>query len=567
VFANCGIEADYRRRLLALDDEMARSYYRFLRAQYRRAPPALAQDATPAAELLKELKKLAVRWERRFDEGAKKLAAYFALAANKRSDAALRKILRDAGFSVRFAMTAAMRDVADATVAESVSLIKSIPQQFHTEVEGLVMRSVTAGRDLSGLTDELQERYAITRRRAKLIARDQNAKATAVFTRVRQQEVGIEEAVWLHSLGGKEPRRTHLANTGKRYKIAKGWFDPDPKVSRNIWPGELINCFPGNTEVGLETGPIALWRAPFHGPMIHIRVGTDLLKGTFHHPILTADGWRGLGELYRGDYVVCMRRHSRQVVDHDEHYRPPTFVELFEAGSVAGIHRRRGLESCDFHGDVPDGDVDEIIIINDQLAAEWQCGGRQCGDDIVLTEADAVRSLHRLGGRGQVPAAFGSGLRGDGALLFDSRIGKARHIGLAAVPHDSAAHQNIPDIGCRVTRRTEMDSDRSRPHAAFVERRDLVAESVPIAPLVDLEPNGAELFAELVRIAADRGSRIFEFGSGSYEFRRVLDKNIVDFSGHVFTMQTRVGYYSVGGAFVQAKNCRCVSKSVVKGFS
>ncbi|MGO9304212.1 MAG: phage minor head protein [Candidatus Korobacteraceae bacterium] len=242
VWPNAGIGVDYRRRLYALIDEMARSYMWFLRAQYREKPPILAQDATPAAELLKALKKLGSRWEKRFDEGAKKLAAYFAKSASKRSDAALKKILRDAGFSVKFTMTKAMKDVAQATVAENVALIKSIPQQFHTEVSGLVMRSVTAGRDLSGLTDELQERYEITRRRAKLIARDQNQKATAVFTKVRQTEVGITEAIWLHSHGGKEPRKTHLANSGKRYNIASGWFDPDPKVKRNIWPGELINC-------------------------------------------------------------------------------------------------------------------------------------------------------------------------------------------------------------------------------------------------------------------------------------------------------------------------------------
>jgi uncharacterized protein with gpF-like domain len=77
---------------------------------------------------------------------------------------------------------------------------------------------------------------------AALIARDQNNKATAVFVRVRQKQAGITKAMWLHSHGGKEPRKTHLANDGKLYDPAKGWFDPDPKVRRHIYPGELINC-------------------------------------------------------------------------------------------------------------------------------------------------------------------------------------------------------------------------------------------------------------------------------------------------------------------------------------
>ena len=242
VFPNVGIEVEYRRRLLALLDEMAASYLWWLRAQYRKTPPALGQDATPAKELEKALKELAKRWDKRFDKAAKELADYFSLAVNRRSEASLRAILKRGGWSVSFRMTPAMRDVFNATKAENVALIKSIATQYHTQVQTLVMQSVTAGRDLKTLTDELTQRYGISRRRAALIARDQNNKATAVMTRARQQGLGITEAIWLHSHGGKEPRRTHLANDGKRYNIAEGWYDPDPKVRKRIWPGTEINC-------------------------------------------------------------------------------------------------------------------------------------------------------------------------------------------------------------------------------------------------------------------------------------------------------------------------------------
>jgi SPP1 gp7 family putative phage head morphogenesis protein len=242
VHPNAGIAAAYRRKLHVLLSEMAASYAWFLEARWRANPPRMALDATPAKELERELKKLGRRWEKRYAEAAPKLAQWFKQSTAKRSEDALRKILSDAGFSVRFKITPAMRDVLDATVAENVSLIKSIPQEYAKQIEGMVMRSVTAGRDLSSLSKELRSRYGVSKRRAALISRDQNNKATAVMTRVRQQEIGITEAVWLHSGGGKEPRRTHLQNSGKKYKIAEGWFDPDPRVKRSIWPGELINC-------------------------------------------------------------------------------------------------------------------------------------------------------------------------------------------------------------------------------------------------------------------------------------------------------------------------------------
>jgi uncharacterized protein with gpF-like domain len=237
---NAGLRAGFRRRLLALVDEMTASYDRWIRAQYRAKPPAMAEDASPAKELERELKRLAKRWDARFDEAAEAMAKYFAKSASARSDAAMRSILKRGGWSVKFKVTRPMQDVMNATIAEQVGLIRSIPQEFHNQIQGLVMRSATVGRDLSTLSTELKQRYAITRRRAELIARDQNNKMTASFTRVRQVELGITQAIWLHSGGGKKPRPTHVRNSGKRYDVQKGWWDP--AIKRYIWPGTEINC-------------------------------------------------------------------------------------------------------------------------------------------------------------------------------------------------------------------------------------------------------------------------------------------------------------------------------------
>lgn len=242
VHPNCGIERAYRRRILALVDHMGRSFDYWLKAAYRKDPPRMAQDAVPAAELQRVIEDLAARWQKRFDEGAPELAAYFATAARSRSDAVLKAILRKAGYSVRFQTTAKMRDVMRATVEQNVQLISNLPQEYLTRVQGAVMRSVQTGRDLAPLMRELREQFGITRRRAALISLDQNNKATSAMQAVRQTELGIEKGIWMHSHAGKEPRPTHLANDGKEFVIAEGWYDPDPKVRKRILPGELIRC-------------------------------------------------------------------------------------------------------------------------------------------------------------------------------------------------------------------------------------------------------------------------------------------------------------------------------------
>ena len=239
---NLGIEAAYRKCVYALIDEMHNSTLYWLRASYRHNPPRIAQDESPADILRRSIRKLVRRWYRRFDEMAEKLAAYFAKSIAERSSADLKKILKDGGWAVDFRMTAAMRDVVDATVHANVQMIKSIPQQYLGGVEQIVMQSVQTGRDLEYVSNALQGRLGVTKKRAALIARDQNNKATAALSRARQLEIGINEAIWVHSGAGKEPRPSHVkAGRDKvRYDVREGWFDPHER--KNILPGELINC-------------------------------------------------------------------------------------------------------------------------------------------------------------------------------------------------------------------------------------------------------------------------------------------------------------------------------------
>lgn len=240
---NAGLDALYRRKIERMVDEMAASVEYWVAAAYRKNTPEmadLAMDEAPADALLRAVKNLAKRWLKRFEATAPKLATWFAQSAQQRSDAALARILRQGGFSVRWKMTKAATDVMKATIGEQVGLIKSIPSQYFTQVEGMVMRSVAAGRDLAPLARDLRKQYGVTKRRAALIARDQSNKATATITRVRQLELGLNKAIWLHSAGGKEPRPTHVANSGKVYDVSKGWYDP--AIKKYIWPGTEINC-------------------------------------------------------------------------------------------------------------------------------------------------------------------------------------------------------------------------------------------------------------------------------------------------------------------------------------
>ena len=102
------------------------------------------------------------------------------------------------------------------------------------------MRSVTAGRDVGYLTDELHKRYAVTRRRAAFIARDQANKATEAIKRVEGEKLGVRVGIWVHIPGKYTSRATHRAMNGKPFLISEGMYDP--AVKRKVQCGELPGC-------------------------------------------------------------------------------------------------------------------------------------------------------------------------------------------------------------------------------------------------------------------------------------------------------------------------------------
>ena len=237
--SNARLEAQYRKKIKALVAEMNNSILYWLTASYRDFEGNyLAQDASPIAKLQQTMKDLSNRWLKNMREGAKKIATWHANSTLAMTDQQLQSTLKDAGFTVQMQITPSMQAAYDAVVAENVGLITNLGQQQLAQIETLVMQSVQNGRQLSTLTDELKSRFAMTDRRASLIARDQNNKASQTLTRQRQKDLGITQAIWMHSHGGKNPRPSHVKADGKVYDLDKGMYLDNEWV----YPSELINC-------------------------------------------------------------------------------------------------------------------------------------------------------------------------------------------------------------------------------------------------------------------------------------------------------------------------------------
>lgn len=232
----------YQKRVDALVEEMTDSLIYWLRAAYREGPPATASIGQDASPLQSAFDKLRRRWLRRFDTLSEQLSDWFATTTQARVDRNWKADFRKAGFTVKFQQTAAMRQAFEAVVAENVALIRSIGSQHLENVQVILSQSVANGRDLGYMTEQLTKRMGVTKRRAALIARDQNNKATAAMVRTRALEHGITKARWVHSAGGKTPRPEHVKASRDRLV-----FDFESGVDFGngegvVWPGTAINC-------------------------------------------------------------------------------------------------------------------------------------------------------------------------------------------------------------------------------------------------------------------------------------------------------------------------------------
>lgn len=478
---------------------------------------SFAQDENPVESLISTMRHLRRKWLERFDVLAPTLGRYFAQAIADRSDRQLKNALRRGGFSVRFQTTQAQRDMMEAMVHENVSLIKSIASEHLSGVEGLVMRSVQAGRDLASLSKGLQERYGATRRRAAFIARQQNNAATGRLQAVRQKELGLR-AEWLHSAGDKVPRPTHKANSGNDYDPAIGWFDP--AEGRHILPGELINCLPENSPIEFADGVEIAYRHWFAGDLTTlITEDGKAFRSTPNHPVLTTRGWIGVGRLQKGDYLIKIADEVIEtMIDKNDIHNPIASIgEIFNTmrdASISPMGTEIGL-GANFHGDVTDHDIDIVraarpLLIGSEITETLRY--------LKFTVSDNPRS--------RISSFFEFSIR----CLSPAR----RSISLLSEAFTTIWAYALHSNETCIAQTARMSASRNYPPR----------NRPPINPIFSAQ--GEYAFPSLM--FPTQKARIQEIQTSP-------------FSGHVYNLQTKNSWYMSGG--VIAHNCTCVSKTIV----
>jgi hypothetical protein len=276
----------------------------------------------------------------------------------------------------------------------------------------------------------------------------------------------------------------------------------------------ITNCFPGDVVVCGDVDKAT--RRHYSGPMVEIQLTSgEKLTGTPNHPVFTDRGWVALGKLDVGrDRVGRFDRDLAQAtlpsVAHDVQDMPLPLEEVFDLAALSEACRWvRSIGEGQFHGDGQiDSDVDIVRtdgFLKDRLATAFrQHFGQQA---LVATD----KKLSRLTGGG---ASFN--------LLVASQISAPRVVRRHSLEFSLGGGSSAVELDLGVT---------------------LVASDAPAFGDVEDGYSGDSVSG------GDRGRTL----SSAISFGNVTSKRVFDFSGHVYNLDTRHGWYSANG--IVAHNC------------
>lgn len=544
---NKGIEMDYRKKLAALIARMQKEAQREILRAYQGEEAQIAADAVLANVLYRLVRGLRDKYQKLFNKKARSLSLWFVNSVDRYTEVALKGALRhyqsekfqqelsDLGLLHDFKRTPALTNAVQSFVHENVNLIKSIPEKYFTEVEGMVMRGIRDGKPFNWVNDEMAKRYGITTRRAVMIARDQNHKATEQLNRTRQLGLGVKRGMWQHATGVKEPRHSHERANGKIFDLDKGL-----KVDGEfIFPGEKINCFPSDVKINGFGGIEKLFRRFYRGKLTCIRTSGDntVLRATPNHPYLTLRGWVKAKDLKVGDKLIKIVHKGISVGNSNEE-NGVSFEDLYNAFSAFSHNSLvSGSGSCDFHGD---GLINQKVNI--------------IRTDSLLSNKLDVFKLEYMGKKFfKWPAIRSNSIlfskQGSAAFFFKSIFIAFKSLagGLCVKPF---------------LFRSSLFGGKS---IRFLGISGLNA--VSLEKFIYKSSTGIENAAKLQNAFAvkEKGYNFNFFrlfnrcrsGHNGYflAFDEIIDINNSNYSGFVYNLQTKTGFYTVDSYIV--KNCHC----------
>lgn len=278
-------------------------------------------------------------------------------------------------------------------------------------------------------------------------------------------------------------------------------------------------CLPGDSLVTPVGGVVAVSKRWFDGNLIIFRTASGKeLSCTPNHPVLTPGGWVAADTLNVGSYVISGSVIQRAVTVNEQRKNKPTRMEdiaetFFNDPEMRSITVPTAAE--DFHGDGGGSQV-AIVRTNGNLGNGFYATRQQhLSEDAFVGRFDQADPLTRTCGH---------------ALLFES--------------FDPALSGDVRGGGLSLPILSGHTAGTDLTGFAPVTDRDMA--------FVQDAPNYEASDVQLV------SQRILGL-SGEIFPDKVINIDVIPFSGHVYNLQTVDGFYIANGIITH--NCDCMTVS------
>ena len=472
---------------------------------------------------------------------------------------------------------------------QNSELIKSLTETEMDRVSGIVQRGIQEGATYNAIQENIQKSFGITRRHARLIARDQTSKLNASLTKLRQQESGITEYIWQTS-NDERVRTDHRAMSGKRCR----WDDPtvyfDDQTQKwkkrssiggtQVHVGTDVNCFLGNEEVISFDTIKKVFRRFYSGEVVEIITEEGFsFKSTPNHPVLTQKGWVAINQVNLGDNIICAGDQGFNILEMNIQEKKTTFDNLF--ASLEKIFPfDTSISSGQFHGDISDQEVN-VISIDCELISKWNASDFENFKEFLFSfsnylstqihlsfDCSIYSSINRLTFS---PESFISVFSQFLTLINSEHRNSIIHSFTSISNYDTLFNKSIFDnISTSVKSLRELFNAHSltEQQLKFLNRQ-LFKIFVECTSSIfgSINTPSDEFLSQSLTSTIENFANMQNAMPFKIKTCRVVEKRSSIISAHVYNLETIKGYYGICIDKVQAifHNCRCIAIPVIEG--
>lgn len=407
-----------------------------------------------------------------------------------------------------------------------------------------VQANAESGYRFDNLIERIQHRNNVGKSKAKFLARQETGLFMSEYREQRFAAAGVTKYQWSTSHDSRVRPAADLSPRAKlhagNHRVLDGrifeYKNPpivDPNTGRRANPGRDYNCLPGDARIDFGGGIEKCFRRAYRGELTTLILESGkTIRATPNHPVLTTRGWKPIGSVNKADELVDL---SEDLLLSGEGYRDqrvPTIRQVFEAYRESGLSLSFPGQRKQFHGDGADGDVD-VVHAAGSLIFGREPRALECGEELSLASPDLLASRLSSSLKHCAPLFSADGLGAD----MRSRSKRPALLG----GHPS--HSNSVCFGAAA------DSDVG------------LKKSAPDHNATISGSFGDGKLTLPVKVSLNDRTWVKLQAVGRGEPRAVLSSCTAIYRGHVYNLQTSLGYYTTGGLVVS--NCRCVDIPIV----